>query len=214
MAEILKCFCRGCPEPQPRPRARIAGKGRKAFVHFYDQEKYPKDDPRAGQKMPWVIWRETVARTVMSSCRPQAVEGPIRLTLDFFYPRPQYLLTAKSPAGRIWHTGKDDGDNLQKLIQDVLTECKVWRDDNQVCSWGGEKWWVAKGAQPGCWIIVETLEDAGPVLFQFEPVTTSGPIQAVPMREVPVKPVRLGPRLDDPAPAVLLDFDGQPIRRV
>ncbi len=207
--EVLRLFIRGNPEPMPRPRARIAGKGRKAFVHVYNAEKYPKEHAKAGEELPWLTWKKRVLNAIKSVWRGEPVEGPIRMDIDFFFERPQYLLTAKAPAGKIPHDVRPDGfDNCAKLVADALMECGVMKDDGQVCQGEVQKWWPRRGDPCGCWLIVQTLADA-----QAEPVLFTEPA-AEPARPVLAKPVRPAPRLDEPAPAVLKDFDGLPIRSI
>ena len=83
------------------------------------------------------------------------MEGPVRMDICFIYPWPEKMI-AKRKAGKLpAFVGKDtrpDRDNIQKLPTDVLTACKFWHDDGQVC--GGEpmKGW---GDRPGIHVVIQ-----------------------------------------------------------
>ncbi len=165
MAELLRIFVRGNPEPMPRVRGRIAGKGRKAFVTFYNAEKYPREHKQAGRELPWLVWKKRVIAAVKSVWRADTCAKAVRVDIDFFFDRPQYLLTAKSPPGKIPHDVKPDKDNCEKLILDALVECGVLADDGIAAQGETDKWWPRRGDPCGAWIIVQTLAGAEPVLF-------------------------------------------------
>ena len=46
---------------------------------------------------------------------------------------------------------KPDTDNLQKLLKDVMTDLKFWKDDALVCSEHVEKFWAER---PGIYIMI------------------------------------------------------------
>ena len=52
------------------------------------------------------------------------------------------------------HVQKPDVSNLVKLVEDVLTEVGVWRDDAQVNRQHVERDWCPQHARPGCDIIL------------------------------------------------------------
>ena len=189
MKTLLDIFVRGVPAPMPRHRTAIV------FGHTqeYYPEKYPRDDPqgRGGMKLPWLVWREAIERTVNSQHRPAKVEGPIRMDIDFYFPRPERLCKPSSPRGQIRHITKPDGyDNCAKLIGDTLTKCGVWVDDCQVCAGEITKWYHAMGDATGARISICLLEDPAPAMFDDVDVRPT----ELREREVPAAPVRPAPR--------------------
>lgn len=113
-------------------------------------------------------WKRSV-HVVALSRRPRApIDGPIRVDLTFYFPRPQRLLKKSSPQGAILHDVKPDRDNLDKVVLDALTKAKFWNDDCQVC--GGEIWkyYAAIGARPGVRIVVTPIELGGQMPLALE----------------------------------------------
>lgn len=80
-----------------------------------------------------------IANRVMSGRPP--FEGPIDLRMTAYFPVPAGWPKAKRAAafsGRLFHTSKPDGSNIQKLLEDAFNS-GVWKDDCQVARWGGQK---------------------------------------------------------------------------
>ncbi len=82
----------------------------------------------------------------------EPIEGPVRVTVKWLYPGGSRKLAHDDWA---WKTTRPDLDNLQKLLQDCMTQSGFWGDDNQVTSMISEKFWVRE--HPGIWIRIETL---------------------------------------------------------
>ncbi len=76
-------------------------------------------------------------------------EGPVEIDIDFYFPRPQYMLKPKYPRGAIYHTSRPDRDNCEKAVLDALKECGLFKDDSQVCTGTVTKWYVAVGMSAG-----------------------------------------------------------------
>jgi Holliday junction resolvase RusA-like endonuclease len=161
----------------PRPRSSIIA----GHVHVYTPTRYPKDDPqgRGGRDLPWYVWKKAIMRTVLSQYRPAQVEGPIRLDVDFFLPRPDRLLTPSAPKGRLYHTQRPDVDNMVKVVQDAMLPptkdgegggVGVYRDDGQVCQGEPQKWFPAIGDATGARIVVTLLEDVAPTMFDDQDI--------------------------------------------
>lgn len=74
--------------------------------------------------------------------------GPVRLTTWWCFP-----VTGKHKNGE-YKTSKPDTDNLVKLLKDVMTELRFWKDDAQVASEVIEKYWADL---PGIYVKVESL---------------------------------------------------------
>lgn len=66
----------------------------------------------------------------------QPYEGAIRLLVKWCFP-----VTGKHQNGE-YKTTKPDTDNLQKLLKDVMTDLKFWKDDALVASEIIEKFWA------------------------------------------------------------------------
>lgn len=76
--------------------------------------------------------------------------GPVRLLVKWCFP-----VLGKHQDGE-YKTTKPDTDNLQKLLKDVMTDLRYWKDDAQVASEIVEKFWADK---PGIYIRIEELEE-------------------------------------------------------
>lgn len=102
----------GNPVSMGRPR-----KGRFGMYTAPKSAKYMKD-------------KVTVIKGELDGQEP--FTGPVKVVLTFVHERPQRLLKKKSPEGRILKTTKPDLDNLTKMVLDILTNSRIWNDDNQV----------------------------------------------------------------------------------
>lgn len=71
----------------------------------------------------------------------------VRLTVKWCFPK------GKRTQGK-YKTTKPDTDNLQKLLKDVMTDLKFWKDDALVASEIVEKFWANP---PGIFIRIEEL---------------------------------------------------------
>jgi Holliday junction resolvase RusA-like endonuclease len=75
--------------------------------------------------------------------------GALRVIVKWCFP-----ITGNHKDGE-WKTSKPDTHNLDKLLFDVMTGLKFWRDDAIVSSEIIEKFWAAK---PGIYICIMELE--------------------------------------------------------
>jgi len=76
-----------------------------------------------------------MAYLVMPHIPAEPLEGPLSLSLAFFFtPPPSWPKWKKRAAleGRWRHAVQPDGDNLAKLVMDTCTSSGIWRDDVQV----------------------------------------------------------------------------------
>lgn len=73
--------------------------------------------------------------------------GAIRLVTKWCFPK------GKHPDGA-YKTTRPDTDNLQKLLKDVMTDLKFWKDDALVASEIIEKFWAGV---PGIYIKIEEV---------------------------------------------------------
>lgn len=72
----------------------------------------------------------------------------VRLVVKWLFP-----ITANHKDGEYKYT-KPDTDNLQKLLKDVMTDLRFWKDDALVCSEIVEKFW---SNITGIYIYIEEL---------------------------------------------------------
>jgi Holliday junction resolvase RusA-like endonuclease len=126
----------GTPRPQPRPR-KVKGR----FVSTVD--------PKAK------LWRTAVTQAcraaIADSRRPRPLfAGPIRLAIVFTFRPPS---SAPERIGTP-HTLKPDASNLLKLVEDVMEECGVYRNDCEIAAPAPEKWW---GRRPGVAVTVAQI---------------------------------------------------------
>lgn len=143
----------GDPKATPRIKGRIvAPNSPKRFIQFYTP------DTADG-------WKTLVQYGAKRHRLEQPLSGPLRLWIDLFMPRPQYMQTAKFPDYPVPFDVKPDRDNMEKAVLDSLTDIEFWHDDAQVC--GGEvcKWYCAKDGKPGASVIIERLLVPGGDLF-------------------------------------------------
>lgn len=143
-ATVFFFAVRGLPKAQPRVKAYKRG----AHAGVYDPG-------TAGE------WKGLVVAAARA-CRPdQPLEGPLRVDIDFLFPRPKALMRKRDPDGELWHTGKPDRDNLEKAVLDALGQDGWWRDDAQVCAGEPRKFYVGKSGVPGARISIEELDGRG-----------------------------------------------------
>jgi crossover junction endodeoxyribonuclease RusA len=55
------------------------------------------------------------------------LEGPVRVNLTFYMPRPK-----SAPKATVYPAVKPDRDKLERAIMDALTNAGIWKDDGQV----------------------------------------------------------------------------------
>lgn len=120
----------GIPRPQPRPRFM---KGRVVSTA----------DPKAK------LWRLMVKRTVTQAMDGrEAFAGAVKLSVVFRF-RP--VVSKLSLIGQA-HTHKPDASNLLKLVEDVMEECGVFRNDSQISKPEPVKLWAHEA---GMGVVVE-----------------------------------------------------------
>ncbi len=138
----IRVFIPGDPKAQPRPRRA----GNRPGVY----------NPSTAD-----AWKDQV-KAAFFSYYDLMIEGPIICNVKILFPRPQRLMTKKSPDGEIPHIAKPDRDNLDKSILDCLSGKNkngkggigVWKDDCQVYGGQVSKFYCAKDGVPGAWVEV------------------------------------------------------------
>ena len=157
MEPLLDIFVAGIPKPQPRPKARIAGKGHKQFVHIYD--------PGTAKE-----WKSSIVRAAKDELAGRVIAQPIRVTLEFYMPRPEwhYLKAGLRPNAPAWHQNESaDIDNLCKAVMDALTDAGAWTGDGLVCQLAGTKRYLVRGLPSGCRIVIGPVNDDAAVESLF-----------------------------------------------
>ena len=103
-------------------------------------------------------------------------DGPIRVSIEAFFPRPKALGAKKHPRGAIRKNTKPDADNLVKAILDALTPPRarrvtteaqrkvlrmgyLWIDDGQVHLGPVDRYYAAAESGPGVIITIERIEE-------------------------------------------------------
>lgn len=119
------------------------GKGRPRFV-----------GPRLGRKARAFTpsrtraWEASAALWLRSAWRAAPADGPVTLRIVAVLARPQRLMRAREPDGRLPHTTKPDADNVAKAVGDALQAAGVVGDDSQVVGLEVVKLYAAKGEDP------------------------------------------------------------------
>lgn len=136
--EVLSFWVNGIPKGQPRP---VVTKKKNVFTpHTADG------------------WKDRIRWTVHQSWNRLPIEGPVKVDVDFCFPRPKRLYRQKDPEGRVYHLGRPDRDNCDKAVLDCLTHIGVFKDDGQVCEGEIRKFYHSKSGQPGAMIKVSRWE--------------------------------------------------------
>ena len=83
-------------------------------------------------------WRNDVMAAASLVKQWPALEGPLRVTMTFYLPRPKAHLTTGRLAGQVkpsapaHPSGRPDTGKLARATEDALTAAGIWRDDSQV----------------------------------------------------------------------------------
>lgn len=136
-------FVAGEPKGQPRPRAFARNFGGKWQARVYD----------AGTAEGW---KGAIALAAKPFVPFIPLEGPVRLDVTFYFPRPKAHFTKKGlrPTAPAFHVSKPDRDNCEKALLDALKQLGMMRDDSQVCAGAVVKRY---GAKPGAEVIITPI---------------------------------------------------------
>jgi Holliday junction resolvase RusA-like endonuclease len=134
----------GTPKAQPRARAFA-----RKFGNVYSARIYDSGTAEG--------WKGDIALAARPLTPPEPLAGPIRVDVDFLFPRPKCLSRNKDPEGEIRHTSKPDRDNLDKALLDCLKTLGFFGDDAQVCEGEVRKFYVSKTGRPGARVTLTTF---------------------------------------------------------
>lgn len=85
-------------------------------------------------------WKDRIA-VQYEKCGGTIIDGPVSLTCDFYFDRPQTGKAAKKLGhGKQLRPLNPDIDNLLKAVMDGLN-LVAWTDDRQVCVVKAVKWY-------------------------------------------------------------------------
>lgn len=128
----VKIWLPGDPRGKGRHRSRIVTpKFKRPFVHHYADPETVKYEEAMGD----------AGRAAMIGLA--VLDEPVSLAIDVFLSVPKSWSVKdrdRALVGLICPTGKPDGDNFQKVVQDSLNEI-VWRDDSIIVRWAGGKFY-------------------------------------------------------------------------
>lgn len=94
----------------------------------------------------------------------QILDGPVRLSVAFYLPRPKGL-----PKRTIAHTKAPDVSKLVRSTEDALSGI-VYRDDSQIVEVLAGKFYAAEGDVPHCDVRVETTDGGRPLEWHAAPL--------------------------------------------
>jgi Holliday junction resolvase RusA-like endonuclease len=147
MPRRVSFFVPGLPVAQPRQRTRVRPGKQGGFI----AQNYT---PSAS---PVNAFKAAVALMASSSWTGGPIDGPVKLDLEFVFPRPRNLFWKSKAMPRLRHSKKPDRDNLEKALMDALKGI-TWIDDAQVCD-GSVRKWIASGEEkPGVEVTITELE--------------------------------------------------------
>ena len=147
---LIRRFVYGLPKGQPRPRAFARKIGGSVVARVYD----------AGTAEGW---KGAIANDFKRTPGLAPIDGALRMSIDFYFPRPLRLSRKSDAPGAIPCTAKPDADNAAKAVMDALQGIGLFRDDAQIVELQVRKWYHAKNRRPGALIEVSdwlTVGDA------------------------------------------------------
>lgn len=128
MTSEIAFLVEGTPVAQPRPRfsARLSknADGEVSAVGHAHSAEGPIDG-----------WKMAIRYAARRYQPKTPILGPVQVNCSFFFPRPKshFRKGQLKETAPLWHTARNDLDNLLKPPLDILTELGFWKDDGQVC---------------------------------------------------------------------------------
>lgn len=103
-------------------------------------------------------WRSEVAKAASKAMKHEMpIAGPIRVFLQFYFPRPQSQQPAQRSCEYVWGNKRHDVDKLARLALDAMTDAAVWTDDSQVSELHAAKRYADDEHPIGVQVRVEAL---------------------------------------------------------
>jgi Holliday junction resolvase RusA-like endonuclease len=94
-----------------------------------------------------------------SSHLGDAIDGPIKMVIEFFHKRPKRLLRAKDSSNPIPKDKRPDIDNLSKHVLDCMQSANVIKDDGLVWHLTCIDMYCAKDEEPHTQITIRTAHE-------------------------------------------------------
>jgi len=132
------------PVAQPRQRYRVVTTGNQAYTRNYTPVKHPVNAYKAAVQLSW------------KQSGAGLFSGPVAVTLEFVFPRPQAMCWKRRATPRAWLAGGKDLDNLAKSTCDALTGL-AWSNDSHVAKLVCSKFVAAGGETAGVEVTVQQL---------------------------------------------------------
>lgn len=152
MTQPISFFVPGEPKAQPRPKAFARKFGDKWMARVYT--------PGSAES-----WKSAIAVAVQPFLPALPYIGAFKLEQVYYFARPKCHYKGKD-ANRLrddaptLHTCAPDGENLQKALQDALTQVGFWKDDALVAKWSGGKFYCdAEHPRQGAEITITRIAD-------------------------------------------------------
>lgn len=132
---------------------------------FLDAHGHPHvTDTNKSLKGWQALMQQAASNAILLTDGFQLLEGPVRLTLAFYLPRPKSL-----PKKYLAHTKAPDCDKLVRAAGDALSKV-VYRDDAQVCEIVAAKYYAPEGTPPYCTVTVEATLGIRPTYVPAAPM--------------------------------------------
>lgn len=139
------------PVAQPRPRAVKFGD--RARMH---EVTHVKGEDGQRRPHPIAAFKATVRLAAQQAYQGPPIAAPVRIDVQFVFPRESSKVWKTKPMPRYPHTVKPDRDNLDKAVLDAL-KGTVIIDDCQAYAGTIEKWRAAGDEQPHCVVSITEL---------------------------------------------------------
>lgn len=139
----------GVPVATPRVKATIRG----SHAGVYQPTK-----TSSGKSNGVAEFKATIRLMAAQARTGPLFAGPLRVDLEFVFPRQSNHIWKSKPMPRYRKTTKPDRDNLDKTCLDALSGV-LWLDDNQVCDGRITKWHAAGDEAPHVLITIRQLTE-------------------------------------------------------
>lgn len=97
--------------------------------------------------------KREIAYRIKKYVPPEPITKPIKLCVRW-----DFHTADKKKANKLKYT-RGDLDNLNKLLQDVMTDLRFWKDDSQIVILNASKYWQYDLNVCGIYIRIEEIDD-------------------------------------------------------
>lgn len=135
--QVIVIHVPSVPVAQPRVRATVRGKHAAVY----------------SPSGPIDSFKACVRLAASAAYGGAPMSGPLRVDVEFVFPRTKQQIWKRRPMPRLPHSKKPDRDNLDKAVLDALSGL-LWVDDAQVFDGRVTKWIASGDEQPGVTITI------------------------------------------------------------